>query len=201
MKTNLKSFLLFSFSAIVLSACSEEEEPKGPSGPVYTELKTYSSITLGSQVNAALGSFYSVSEDSIYFTAGANLNTSKIDFIFYYDTQNTDTFVIASPKDPIFGLPDDQVPHKSVKGWAIKNNTTFLKLSIDGNTFNGLKNDSLLQNDLDSNVVETNIPVLKVGDVVGFKTELGKLGIYHVKAINNTSSTTRSITFDVKVQQ
>ncbi len=201
MKTNLKSFLLFSFSIVLLSACSEEEEPKGPSGPVYTELKTYQSITLGSQVNSALGSFYSVSEDSVYFTAGANTNTAKIDLIFYFDTQHTDSFVIASPKDPIFGLPDDQVPHKSVKTWAVKNNTTFLKLNINSNIFNTLKNDSLLQNDLDSNVVETSAPYLKVGDVIGFKTESGKLGLFHVKNINNTSSTTRAVTFDVKVQQ
>ena len=194
---------MISLSSSMLVACTEEEDSKTPTGPVYTTLASYELKLLGAQTNSSLGSFYSTSEDSIYFTAGAGLiiNQPKIDFIYYFGSQTNDSSVIASPKDAEFNKTDDQNPHKSIKSWTNKNNTLFLKLNTSASAFFNMTNDSLLINELDSNVTATKITKLKVGDVVGFKTVTGKLGAYHVRAINNVDAISRAITVDVKVQE
>ncbi len=203
MKRYFKTLLLISLSSSAFVACTEEEDVKTPTGPTYTTLASYEVKLLGGQTNSTLGSFYSTSEDSIYFTTGAGLtiNQPKIDFIYYFGSQTNDSSVIASPKDAVFNNPDDQNPHKTVKTWTVKNNTLFLKLNTSAAAFMNMTNDSLLVNDLDSNVTATKITKLKVGDVIGFKTVTGKLGAYHVRAINNTDAISRAITIDVKVQE
>lgn len=203
MKRYFKILLMVTLSSTILIACTEEEEVKTPTGPTYTTLASYEVKLLGGQTNNTLGSFYSTSEDSIYFTTGAGLtiNQPKIDFIYYFGSQTNDSSVIASPKDAVFNNPDDQNPHKTVKTWTVKNNTLFLKLNTTAAAFINMTNDSLLINELDSNVTATKITKLKVGDVVGFKTAAGKLGAYHVRAINNTDAISRAITVDVKVQE
>jgi hypothetical protein len=192
-------FILF-FGLTALSSCTEEADDIKTNGPTYTTLAAYNVRLLGGQTNPSLGSFYSTTEDSIYFTTAAGLNQSKIDFIYYFGSQSNDSSVIASPKDPVFNNPDDQNPHKSVKTWTVKNNTTFLKLSIAESVFANMVNDSLLIHELDSNVTATKITKLKTGDIIGFKTASGKLGAYRVKAINNVDAISRAITVDVKVQ-
>lgn len=201
MKKSIYSLLMMSLGIITLSSCTKEEDDTKITGPSYTTLAVYDVRLLGGQTNASLGSFYSTTEDSIYFTTAAGLNQSKIDFIYYFGSQTGDSSVIASPKDVVFNNPDDQNPHKSVKTWTVKNNTTFLKLAITESAFTNMVNDSILVNDLDSNVTATKITKLKIGDVVGFKTAAGKLGAYRVRAINNVDAISRAITVDVKVQQ
>lgn len=201
MKRYFKPFLLLTLTSLCFVACTKEEDDKTPTGPNYTTLASYQVNLLGGQTNNTLGSFYSTTEDSIYFTTAAGLNQPKIDLIYYFGSQTGDSSVIAAPIDIVFNKPDDQNPHKTVKAWTVKNNTNFLKLNISPATFMALNNDSLLINDLDSNVTETKVIKLKVGDVVGFKTASGKLGVYHVRDINNTDALSRAITIDVKVQQ
>lgn len=203
MNNYLKTLVFITLSSIVLVSCTDEDDEKLPTGPTYTTLASYDVRLLGGQTNSSLGSFYSTTEDSIYFTSTAGLtnNQVKIDFIYYFGSQTGDSSVIASPKDAVFNNPDDQNPHKTVKTWTVKNNTLFLKLGIDAATFTNMRNDSLLINELDSNVTATKITKLKVGDVVGFKTSTGKLGAYLVRAINNVDALSRAITVDVKVQQ
>lgn len=201
MKKYFKSVLALSFSIVLFSSCSEEETIPAPTGPSYKNLLSYEAKLLGGQTNSSLGSFYSVSQDSIYFTSKADSNQSKIDFIYYFGLGSGDSSVIASPKDIVFNNTPDQNPHPVVKNWTVKNNTTFLKLNISPTVFAALRNDSLFQADLDSNVVATKITKLKIGDVIGFKTQLGKFGAYHVRAINNATALSRSITVDVKVQE
>lgn len=200
MKNLFKPVLFLSISSILLISCTKEEDPK-PTGPTYKNLVSYEAKIMGGQTNSTLGSFYSISEDSVYFKAGADLNPEKIDFIYYFGLNSGDSSVITAPSDPVFNLPSDQTPFTSVKSWTVKNNTNFLKLSLSTNTFAAMKNDSLLGTELDSNVVATKITKLKIGDIVGFKTAAGKLGAYQVKAINNSNALVRSITIDVKVQE
>lgn len=201
MKSISNLILALGIISISLSACSEEETTPTPTEPTYKNLKTYEARLLGGQTNNSLGSFYSTSEDSIYFTNSADSNQSKIDLIYYFGLNSGDSSVIASPKDAVFNNTNDQNPHVKVKTWTVKNNTTFLKLGLSPSAFMALKNDSLFKSDLDSNVVATKITKLKIGDVVGFKTQAGKYGAYHVKAINNTTALTRSITIDIKIQE
>lgn len=200
MKNLFKPILFLSISSILLISCTKEEDTK-PTGPTYKNLVSYEAKIMGGQTNSTLGSFYSISEDSVYFKAGTDLNPEKIDFIYYFGLNSGDSSVITAPSDPVFNLPSDQTPFTSVKSWTVKNNTNFLKLSLSSNTFVDMKNDSLLGTELDSNVVATKITKLKIGDIVGFKTAAGKLGAYKVRAINNANGLVRSITIDVKVQE
>lgn len=200
MKNLIKPILVLSISSILLTSCAKDETTT-PTGPTYKNLVTYEAKILGGQTNSTLGSFYSISEDSVYFKAGADLNPAKIDFIYYFGLNSGDSSVITAPSDPVFNLPSDQTPFTSVKNWTKKNNTTFLKLDLSSNVFAAMTNDTILTSRLDSNFIATKITKLKIGDVVGFKTDAGKLGAYQVKAINNTNAIVRSITIDVKVQE
>jgi hypothetical protein len=203
MKRYLKPLLFLAITSTVLVSCTKEDDDSTPKGPSYNAITSYEVNLLGGQTNASIGSFYSTTEDSIYFTntAGLTVNQPKIDLIYYFGSQTGDSSVIAGPKDAVFNNPDDQNPHKTVKAWTVKNNTTFLKLNISPATFMSLSNDSLFVNDLDSNVTATKITKLNVGDIIGFKTQAGKLGAYHVRSINNTDAISRAITIDVKVQE
>jgi hypothetical protein len=204
MKKSVKTLLMISLSSTLFIACTKEEDNDStPKTITYGNLLVSEVNLLGGQTNASIGSFYSCTEDSIYFTntAGLTLNQGKIDLVYYFGSQTGDSSVIASPKDVVFTNTDDQNPHKSIKTWTTKNNTTFLKLNISPMAFMALKNDSLFLNDLDSNVTATKITKLKVGDVVGFKTQAGKFGAYHVREINNTDAISRAIVIDVKVQE
>lgn len=200
MKKHFSLFLSLYISSILLVSCSTEDD-KTPSVPTYGNLVSFQANILGGQTNSTLGSFYCISEDSVYFKSGADANPGKIDLIYYFGSTSGDSSVLCAATDPVFNLPSDQTPFTSVKNWSTKNNTNFLKLSISENLFNSLSNDSLLLADLDSNVITTKVSKLTVGDIVGFKTATGRLGIYHVKAINNTNALTRSITIDLKVQE
>lgn len=198
-KTAIKLLSLVALSSMLM-ACSEEETPQ-PTGPTYKELVSFQANLLGGQTNATLGSFYSVSEDSIYFTARANDKQSFIDLIYYFGSQTGDSSVIASPSDPVFNNVQDQNPHFSVKSWTVKNNTTFLATDLSAAEFIELSNDSLLTADMSGTLTATKAAKLQVGDVVGFKMANGRLGIFHVTDINNTNALTRAITIDVKVQK
>lgn len=200
MKKYFNQILSLSISSILLVSCSAEDE-KTPSVPTYGNLVSFEANILGGQSNNSIGSFYSISEDSVYLKSAADANPGKIDLIYYFGLSSGDSSVLCAATDPVFNLPSDQTPFTSVKNWTVKNNTNFLKLSVSENKFNSLSNDSLLLADLDSNVTATKISKLTIGDVVGFKTAAGKLGIYRVKAINNTNALTRSITIDLKVQE
>lgn len=198
-KTAIKLFSLLAISS-VLVACTEEETP-APTGPVYKDLESFQANLLGGQTNPNLGSFYSVSEDSIYFTARANQKQSFIDLIYYFGSQTNDSSVIASPSDPVFNNVQDQNPHFSVKSWTVKNNTTFLTTDLTPSEFIALSNDSLLSAEMSGTLTATKVTKLQVGDVVGFKMANGRLGIFHVSDLNNVNGLTRAITIDVKVQK
>lgn len=194
-------YILLAGLTLSFAACTEEEEDPTPNGPTYTELNLYTANLLGGQTNATLGSFYSTSEDSIYFTSRATEKQSKVDLIYYFGSQTGDSSVIAGPSDVVFTNPDDQNPHKVIKTWTVKNDTRFKRLNINISQFNAMLNDSLLINELDSGMTATKITKLELGEVVGFKTAEGKLGSFVVTNIENTSAITRAITINVKVQK
>jgi hypothetical protein len=198
-KISIKLLSLLALSTMIV-ACSEEETP-APTGPTYKELVSFQANLLGGQTNPNLGSFYSVSEDSIYFTARANQKQSFIDLIYYFGSQTGDSSVITSPSDPVFNNVQDQNPHFSVKSWTVKNNTTFLVTDLTEADFIALANDSLLTANMSGTLTATKAAKLVEGDVVGFKMTNGRLGIFHVKDIENTNALTRAITIDVKVQK
>lgn len=198
-KSAIKLMSLLAISSFLM-ACSEDETPQ-PTGPTYKELVSYQANLLGGQTNSTLGSFYSVSEDSIYFTARANEKQSFVDLIYYFGSQTGDSSVIASPSDPVFNNVQDQNPHFSVKSWTVRNNTTFLTSDLTPADFIALTNDSLLVANMSGTLTATKATKLKVGDVVGFKLENGRLGVFHVAEINNTNALTRAITIDIKVQK
>lgn len=202
MKRNLFAKLtLIGVTAILMSACSETDETPTPTGPVYKDLVSFEANLLGGQTNSNLGSFYSVSEDSIYLTSRANVKQEFIDLIYYFGSQTGDSSVIAAPSDVVFNNVQDQNPHFAVKSWTERNDTKFLKLNLSQSQFIALNNDSLLSADLSGSLTLTKATKLKVGDVYGFKLDAGRLGLFYVKAIDNTNALTRAITIDIKVQK
>lgn len=154
--------------------------------------KTYSAKMLGAQDNGSVGSSFSTQDGTVYKVADAKTNSAKIDFIFYYGTTNFAT--IAAPNDA--GAAQFSVFQLST--WGTRNATKF-KVSntaaFDGATTSQQLADAFSNAGGNEGSAATN---LKVGDVVAFKTEAGKNGVFKVTAIDAKNS--GSITIDVKVQ-
>ncbi len=83
----------------------------------------------------------------------------------------------------------------------MKNNTTFLATDLTEAEFIALANDSMLTADMSGTLTATKAAKLIEGDVIGFKLSNGRLGLFHVKDIENNNALTRAITIDIKVQK
>ncbi len=203
MKKNTLLLSLMAVSVLIFSACSEDEDEPQPSGPNYAEVNTYTARLLGGQSNSTLGSFYSTSEDSVYFTSRAAEKQEMIDFIFYFGGQSTDSSTIASPSDVVFQNPNETNPHPSVRGWIQNNATTFKATPFSASQFINTLNDSLIIQGYDSTLTTslTKTTRLKAGEVYAFKTQAGKKGLFHVSAISGDAATNRAVTINVKVQK
>lgn len=141
------------------------------------------STSLGAQ-NAATGSSYNVENGTVYTLANAKANSDKVDFFYYYGSQNLAT--LWSPTDAdangdgIFGLPND---------WATRNDTKIASSSLDFAT-------ATAADVLAATVSGTKANQLATGDVVIFETVGGIRGIAEV-TVNGADDGT--IDLDIKV--
>lgn len=164
------------------------------SAPIYT----YTAILMGGQENPNAGSFYSTLADSVMKIAAARQNSEKIDLVYYYGQTNHSSIVAVSDAQ----LTD--VPaFAECANWPTKNATVFkLTSGVDWATITD--ESGILANA--TNMTETHINSLAVGDIVSFETAStssnpGKKGMYKVMAIDGSTGSTREITIEVKIQQ
>jgi len=164
------------------------------SAPIYT----YTAVLMGGQENPNLGSFYSTLNDSVMKIAAARQNSGQIDLVYYYGTTNHSSIVAVSDAQL------QSVPAFVECGtWPVKNETKFkLTSGVDWATITD--ESGIMANA--TNLTETHINQLAVGDIVSFVTAStssnpGKNGMYKVLEINGSAGADRSITIEVKIQQ
>ena len=156
------------------------------------QLNSYSAILMGAQNNTNHGSFYSTSQNKVYFATGFDKsNDIYVDFIYYHGSTNKHT--VAGPTDPTV----EEFNAYDVESWDDRNNTRFMAIN---KTFADLSTGSDLaefRGSLEGST-QTKTNTVSVGDVFAFITETGKLGAYKVDEINGTKS--GSIKISVKIQ-
>lgn len=194
--------IIVASGCVLLSACSKNDDKDNtPKGPVYTAVNSYEVRVLGSQTNLTTGSFYSTTEDSVYLKDRAGEKSQKVDLVYYFYGPSGDSSALAAPADPIFSSSGEQYPHPTVKTWTKRNATRFIKTGVSLTEFAAISNDSIFQAYADSSFIATKMVKLQTDDIIAFKTEAGKIGMYRVRAINLADAVSRAITIDVKISK
>jgi hypothetical protein len=163
-----------------------------------TGITTIASVKLGAQDNTAFGSFYSVSNNTVYFQGDAFNNQNKIDlFCFYEGSGATDNNMsLAAPGTGITGIFTGST---SPDNYTIKNYSFFVKTSLTAANFDAINSDVEILANFDTDNDYKKAKQLNVGDVYCVKLNNGKYGIFKVLSVEGTES--GSLEFAMKVQQ
>ncbi len=159
------------------------------------DITTYTDKILGAQANNSGSSFASV-DGTIYSLADAKANADKIDWLYFYGATNHAT--IAAPNDVSAASVFNNATN-GLQTWTVLNNTKFKMTTINSSAFDAINTSAQI-----AAVVAVPVPGdskennLAVGNILGFTTADGKLGLIRVDAITGTDSGTINIT--VKVQ-
>lgn len=167
------------------------------------EIYTYTAILLGGQENASRGSFYSTLNDSVMIQGIANVNQARIDMIYYYGATN-EASIVAPASTQLSGIPQFSYILAGANQWTVRNQTKFKKVAtaIDW---------ALVTNDapITTNAVSLNnmnANQLLENQIYAFETAAtsanpGKKGLFKVISLGGTTTATRSITLEVKIQK
>ena len=142
-------------------------------------INTFTAKLLGAQY-AETGSFLSTTDGNIYTGSTGTANQSAIDLAYYYSGDGT-----VGNGATIGALDDTNISaaHATTGDFSkwTKNATKFAKCDLTSNEFDALSNDSKFNI---SSFNDTKETLLKIGDVIAFKTVKGKLG--YIKITNLT---------------
>jgi hypothetical protein len=158
-------------------------------------ITSYTATLLGGQSSTTVGSAFASSNGQVYLQAAANLNSSLIDFVYFYGATNLAT--LAAPDDDLvdgtapsgFDLTEDYTTNNATRFMSVANTSVtpaeFIAMTDDASfpVFSGTS--SLINS-------------LAVGNVIAFETVNGKAGLVHVAAISTGAAGT--MTINVKVQ-
>lgn len=144
-------------------------------------LNSYDQRLMGAQNNGNYGSFYSTSQDSVYFATNFNeANDIHIDFIYFYGSTNSAT--IAAPADPTM---QDFSQTYGAASWDDRNETKFVEVtSASFSNFQTTADLEGYRTQLEGSS-QTKANQLSTSSVYAFLTEGGKIGAF---AVNNTDS-------------
>jgi len=162
----------------------------------FGNIMYYPTVVLGAQNNTN-GSFYSLTEDSVYSQPSAFNNQDKIDLCYYYDFIETDENTIASP-----GANIDETVYPGANGlsdWNIRRTTRYTITDLTNSDFENAMNDSLLIAAYGQSEGKRKAKNLQGGDIFSFKNEDGKTGLFRVNSVLGADEGT--IDISIKVQE
>ena len=166
------------------------------SSSTFGNVNYFPSIDLGAQ-NNSMGSFYSLTEDSVYSLNSAFANQDKIDLCYYYDLIDTDENTIASPGANI--NTSVYTGANGLSNWTTRRTTRFKTASISANDFLNANNDSLLIIAYGQSDGTRKAKNLKTGDIFSFKNNDGKVGLFKVNSVSGTDA--GNVNISIKVQE
>lgn len=161
--------------------------------PIYT----YTDKLLGSY-DAPEGSSFASASGIVYLMVDAKANSEKVDWMYSYGTNDTVHAAIMAPSDALA----DHFFGANMNDFATRNATVFGK--VTGVNWDDI-NDGNQIRAYTTNLTETNVRLLQVGDVIAFITDTnkpefaGKHGL--IKITNIVTGGDGDITFDVKVEE
>lgn len=133
-------------------------------------VKKNDDLLMGNVNDLAAGSFYSTSEETVYFVSNVQENTDKVDFIFFKGPQNQNA--IASPDDD-----DVKLVYPSINDWAVHNETRFQLTDMTVEDFDAIEEYHIFP---EFTGTLTRVSHLEVDDVIFFQTAAGKHGYIKV---------------------
>ena len=158
-------------------------------------INEYSQKILGSYDNSAYGSSFASADGTVYSLADAKANAAKIDWMYYYGS--TAFATLSSPNDASASTVFSGT--NGPASWSVRNDTKLGKVTLPtGLTWDAITTDAEIVI-LASDVSDSKVTALTVGQIVAFKTVTGKLGLIKVEVITGTGAGT--ITYSVKVQK
>ena len=141
------------------------------------------------------GSFYASASGSVYTSAQAKASQGSVDWVYYYDVNNT---------YPVIAAPGDATAQAAVPsyftGWTTFNSTMMVTTTSSFSSINSAADLAAAYANA-SGTPSTAIPNIGVNSVVLFKTAASKYGVFTVTALTPGNISSGSITLSVKVQQ
>jgi len=169
---------------------------KMDSSSTFGNIAYFPSVELGAQNNTT-GSFFSLTEDSVYTLNSAFENQNSIDLCYYYDFIDTDENTIASP-----GANIDVSVYPGTSGlasWTTRRTSRFKIANIADEDFMSASNDSLLIVAYGQSEGNRKAKNLQTGNIYSFKNEGGKVGLFKVNYVIGADE--GSINISIKVQE
>lgn len=171
-------------------------------------VNSYTAVLLGNQSNNVEGSFYDAIHNVVYTQALAKANSEHVDFAFYHGATNGAT--IAAPDDAAAATIYNNGT-TGLQTWTTLLSTRFKEVAgMSATDFAAITNDAIIEEKAEG-ANSSDATQLSVGKVYAFVTDSDhastagsggvKKGLFRVTALTGTTSTSGSITFDVKVQQ
>jgi hypothetical protein len=164
----------------------------------YQSINQSGPITLGAQFNSSLESFYSFSDNSVYYIADAFNNQENIHFVYFYDNitdeENVLTGTGANIDESVF--PQENV---GIVNWTSRYTIRFVRKTnlISIEDFDNCDNDSLmLANTFEFATGKRKAKNLVNDDIFSFVTQDQRIGF--LKVINVVGENAGSIEFELK---
>jgi len=150
--------------------------------------------TIGTQLNASVFGYYSLSTNLNYNTANAFANQAKIDFLGAYDATND--LHLASPNAPNLPTPYNT----DMANWTSKNDTKFCATTLSVQQFESIHTEDLLISSFSTVVAnqKNKAKSLKINDIYSFKTGGGKYGLFKVTSV--TPGSAGQVSIEIKLQ-
>lgn len=159
-------------------------------------------IKLGAQKNINLPyKFLGISNNFAAYTAGSNgtakINSSKIDFVYYYGSMDSNTFAAPTNADGAQVIWDSEIA-----SWQTKNDTKFKTTGFTVEQFNFIKDNSKVDGSF-ANIDFTSgatskVPMLDENNIIAFQTASGKKGL--IKFVMTAEDNTDAITLFIIAQ-
>jgi hypothetical protein len=162
----------------------------------YQDIVCYSSLMLGAQNNQEYGSCFNLLDLGTYFpdeVAEDVILQEGVQMLYYY--YGDDKNIIASPGANI----EDGVFAVNPADWTIVNTSRYIKTGITVDEFNQASNDSIILANYDEAEAKRKAKKLQADDIYTFRTQTGKLGMFHVTEVVGAEEGTISI--NIKIQE
>jgi len=160
---------------------------------VYGSIDSVSHILLGAQNNMSIGSFYSISSNSVYTLDSAFAHQGLIDIIYYYGTYLS---TLSSPNET--EAPGHFTGPSGIANWTIKNESRYDTTLLSIAAFDAAVNDSLILISYDQIAGKKKAKFLAPGQIISFINAEGKIGLLKINSVNGTDAGTLDIS--IKIQ-
>lgn len=160
----------------------------------WGKIRTMHNIILGSQENATLGSFFSLTDTLVMTLPQAFENQSLADLVYYFGQYEG---TLASPNEA--EAPGFFTGPQGLANWVVKNETRYDTTLLTSPMFDMSGNDSLILAAYEPTAGKKKGKYIQPGMVFSFRSPAGKLGL--IKITEVTPGPVGSMKMSIKIQE